>query len=115
MADVRRSVDGADEVVGLRDVERGDLVASARVITDYVYTGKVLDVIVHESVRGQGIGTRLMRAVVEHPALRGVDELTVNCRAGLAPFYERCGFEVHEMINRDREGEGEDFYVMVFE
>ena len=116
--DVRRSLAGSDEVVGLRRVDDGTLVASARVITDYVYTGKVLDVIVDEAVRGQGLGTELMGAITTHPDLREVDELTVNCRSGIAPFYEACGFRVHEMIDRNRssadEGSGEDYYVMVY-
>lgn len=112
--DVRRSLAGSDEVVGLRDAERGRLVASGRVITDYVYTGKVLDVIVDEPLRGRGLRRRLMDAITGHPALQDVDELTLNCREGVAPFYEACGFEVHEMIEDRRDGSGEDYYVMVY-
>lgn len=110
--DVRRSIEGSDAVAGLRTADDDRLVASARVITDHVHTAKVLDVVVDEPLRGRGLGTELMAAVVDHPELRGVDELTLNCRAGVAPFYEACGFEVHEMI---REDGGEDYYVMVYE
>jgi hypothetical protein len=31
-------VEGSDEFVGIRNAETGRLVASARVVTDYVYT-----------------------------------------------------------------------------
>lgn len=110
---IRRSVEHTDEFVALRDGETERLVASCRVITDYVYTGKILDVIVAESVRGQGLGTELMEAVKNHPKLQDVDELTLNCREGIAPFYETCDFRVHEMIGEHREGTGEDYYVMV--
>lgn len=40
--DIRLSVENSDEVVSLRTRENERLVASARVITDYVYTGKYL-------------------------------------------------------------------------
>jgi GNAT superfamily N-acetyltransferase len=112
--DVRRSVNGSDEFVGLRAVGSGRLVASARVITDYVYTGKVLDVIVDGSLRRRGVGKRLMGAVTDHPELQDVEELTLNCREGLAPFYEACGFRLHDMIEEGRDGSGEDYYVMVY-
>lgn len=109
---IRRSIAGSDEVVGLREKETDALVASARVITDYVYTGKVLDVIVAGGLRRQGLGATLLTAVTDHPRLMDVEELTVNCRSGIAPFYEACGFHVHEMIANEA---GEDYYVMVSE
>lgn len=111
---IRRSVEQADEFIGLRATETGQLLASCRIITDYVYTGKVLDVIVAEPVRRQGVGTELLTAITEHPELQDVDELTLNCREGIAPFYEECGFQVHEMIKEHRDGTGEDYYVMVY-
>lgn len=111
---IRRSVKQSDVFIGLRDIGTGRLVASCRVITDYVYTGKILDVIVAESVRRQGLGKELMEAVTDYSGVRDVDELTLNCREGIAPFYEECGFEVHDMINEPREGMGEDYYVMMY-
>ena len=50
----------------------------------------------------------------DHPELQDVEELTLNCREGLAPFYEACGFRLHDMIEEGRDGSGEDYYVMVY-
>lgn len=55
-----------------------------------------------------------MEAVTVHPKLQHVDELTVNCREGVAPFYEACGFQVHEMIQGHNDQAREDYYVMVY-
>lgn len=113
LEDIQRAVEQTDEIVGIRDRERGALVASGRVITDYVYTGKVLDVIVDESLRGRGIGKQVMRAIINHPELQDVDVLTVNCRNGLVSFYENCGFSVNDMITERPDGIEEDYYMMV--
>lgn len=111
--DIERALSGTDAYVGLTDEADGTLCASARVVTDFVYTAWVMDVIVHEDYRRSGVGRELMAAVIDHPDLDVVDEFVLTCREGVAPFYERCGFEVHEMINEDRGSEDEDYLVMV--
>lgn len=102
--EVRAVIENSDEVVGVRDTDTGSLVASARVLTDYRFQAMVYDVIVDESRRGEGLGRRVMEAVLSHPDLQGVP-LSLHCREGLVPFYEDCGFELHD---RDVEvGDGE--------
>lgn len=113
VTDIRRAVEHTDEVVGLRAVESGRLLASGRVLTDYVYSGKILDVIVDESRRGEGLGKRVMETITAHPELQEVEALTLNCRAGLVPFYEECGFRVHDMTTELPDGTEEDYYLMV--
>lgn len=93
LADVERAVEHSDLVVGLVDVETDTLVAAARVLTDRTYYAKIYDVIVSDDHRRQGIGTRLISEVVEHPAVAGVSVLQLACRDGLVPFYRRLGFE----------------------
>lgn len=113
--DIQQSLQESDEVFGIREASDNKLVASCRVLTDYTFTGKILDVIVAEPYRRQGVGSELLRAVTSHPRLATVDELTLNCREGITPFYQRLGFEVHDMIDQDRASEGqEDYYVMVY-
>ncbi|WP_123538758.1 GNAT family N-acetyltransferase [Halosimplex salinum] len=89
---LRRALAATDEVVALRDEETDDLVAAARVLTDYTYYAMVFDVIVREGYRSEGLGRELMAALVTHPPLSGVD-LSLLAREGLHPFYESCGFE----------------------
>jgi predicted GNAT family N-acyltransferase len=89
---VRRALAATDEVVALRADDTDDLVAAARILTDYTYYAMVFDVIVHEDYRGTGVGEDLMAAVVTHPPLADL-HLTLLARDGLVPFYESCGFE----------------------
>lgn len=111
---IQQSIRHSDEVFGVRNCKDQELLATCRVITDYTFTGKILDVIVAEQHRGKGIGTELMTAVTDTDRLADVRELTVNCREGVVPFYEQCGFRVHEMISHSRSGPEEDYYVMVY-
>lgn len=114
LEEVRLSLEESDEVFGIRDATNGTLVGSCRVLTDYTFMAKILDVIVAESYRRQGVGSELIRAVTSHPPLAAVDVMMLNCREGIAPFYEQLGFEVHDMIDQNRSSEGqEDYYVMV--
>jgi predicted GNAT family N-acyltransferase len=78
--------------VALREDDTDDLVAAARVLTDYTYYAMVFDVIVDEDHRGAGVGEDLIAAVVTHPPLADL-HLTLLAREGLIPFYESCGFE----------------------
>lgn len=93
LEDVRRMVEGSDVVVAFAEGgPDGPVVAFARVISDFVYKGLVLDVIVDPAYRGTGLGRRLMDEVVDHPRLRDVAHLELYCRPELEPFYERWGF-----------------------
>lgn len=112
LEDVRTALENTDVVAGLRDEDTGELVAAGRVLTDFVYYGKIYDVIVAESHRGDGLGRDLLDAIVSHPDLADVDVLTLDCREGLVPFYEDCGFERHEMIADLPDGGEEDLVPM---
>ena len=89
--DVRRALAETPVAVGIEADD--DLVAAARVLTDYTYYAKVYDVIVAADRRGEGHGRRLLEAVRDHPELQAVDGLALSCREGLVPFYESVGFE----------------------
>jgi len=90
--DVVQMLDGSDEVVAFVDRDSGGLVAFARVLTDYAYKALVLDVIVAESHRGEGLGDRLLEALVDHPRLADVEHVELYCLGEMVAFYERWGF-----------------------
>lgn len=89
-AEVYKALEHTPLALGLRD--DGELVAAARVITDFVYYAKIYDVLVAEAYRGEGIGSDLLDAVLDHPDLT-TPHLVVTCREGLVEFYESVGFE----------------------
>lgn len=96
LADVRAALTNADDAVGLETVETGTIVAAARILTDFVYYARIYDVIVAADHCGEGLGTQLMEAVVERPAVTETARVTLRCDRELVPFYERVGFTVEE-------------------
>jgi len=92
--DVRTALEETPVTVGVED--DGELVAAARVLTDYVYYAAVYDVIVAADRRGEGFGKTLLDAVVSHPDLQRTPGLSLLCRQGLVPYYESVGFEVYD-------------------
>lgn len=96
--------------LGVRDA--GELVASARVITDFTYYARVYDVVVAEERRGEGVGRTLLSALVDDERLTGVN-LVLLCREGLVPFYESAGFEPYPETVAVPEGEREPLVQLI--
>ena len=92
LEDVRRAVQHSDLIFAFCDPETGQLVAFARVLTDFVYKALILDVIVERRHRALGLGRMLMEALTAHPALLFVEHLELYCRDEMVPFYEKWGF-----------------------
>lgn len=79
----------------------GAVVGSARVVSDGARFAYVADVVVREDHRDRGIATALLRALLDHPAVRDVDRITL--RAGEAmPLYQRLGFQAGTMSPETR-------------
>lgn len=88
----RRMLRRTDLVFGVCERASGRLVAFARVLTDGVFKAFVFDVIVSAGYRGRGLGSRLVRRIVEHRDLRDVKHIELACRPEREAFYERLGF-----------------------
>ncbi len=96
--DVVKMLAATDVIIGL--VDEGDgvpprklrLIGFTRVMTDFVYRGTILDVIVHPTCRKMGLGKVLMDAVLNHPQLQAVENMNLNCLPKMIPFYKRWGF-----------------------
>lgn len=105
--DVERAVANSDVFVGLVD-STDRLVAAGRVLTDFVYYGKIYDIIVHEEVRDEAVGERLIDELTNHPKLGDVDVLYLSCEEELVEFYQACGFEkqdeASEMVSMRYDG-----------
>jgi GNAT superfamily N-acetyltransferase len=81
-----------DKVFGICDKSSGRLVAFARVLSDRAFKAFIFDLIVAVDHRGEGLGTRLIRRIVEHPDLAAVRDFELACLPELTSYYERLGF-----------------------
>jgi ribosomal protein S18 acetylase RimI-like enzyme len=66
-------------------------VGLARVVTDYATFAYLCDVYVLEVHRGHGLGKRMMREVMAHPALTGARRIMLATRDAHG-LYRRSGF-----------------------
>jgi GNAT superfamily N-acetyltransferase len=73
--------------------EEGRQIGLARVITDYVTYAYLCDVYVIESRRGRGLGSWLIRCVLEHPELESLKRIALITHDA-QNFYNCLGFQV---------------------
>lgn len=70
----------------------GAAVGSVRVVSDGARFAYVADVVVRADHRKRGIATALLRAVLDHPAVRDADRVTLRTQDAMA-LYEGLGFQ----------------------
>jgi predicted N-acetyltransferase YhbS len=110
--DVRKALAETEVAVGV--FEDGDLVAAARVLTDFTYYANVFDVLVAADRRSEGLGRTLLEEIVDHPDLQGVAGFSLLCRRGLVPYYETVGFELFDPEMEIPEGGAEELVRMTY-
>ena len=91
-ADVVKMLESSDIIVALCNAQNLELVAFSRVITDFVYRGFILDVIVTPNCRGQGLGRKLLENIINHPQLQKVESLILFCKPEMVGFYQQWDF-----------------------
>ncbi len=72
--------------------QAGQQVGFARVVTDFATFAWLADVFVVEAKRGQGIGKKLVAAVLAHPRLQGLRRFMLGTKDA-AGLYARFGFK----------------------
>ena len=87
--DVRRALDYSHPVLSAWDGP--SLVGFTRVISDRTYRATIWDVIVRPTHQGRGIGTKLVRAALNHPDLESVTSFLLLTK-DKHRFYEQFGF-----------------------
>ena len=73
--------------------EGGRLIGFVRAITDGIYRALIDDLVVEESRRGRGIGSELMKRLIERLREMEIEEVFLRCGGDVVPFYQRHGFE----------------------
>jgi GNAT superfamily N-acetyltransferase len=69
----------------------GRQVAFARVVTDFATFGHLVDMFVIPEYRSRGYGAEILKAVLNHPSLKGLRRLTLATGDGHG-LYEKFGF-----------------------
>ncbi|BBD58821.1 GCN5-related N-acetyltransferase [Nostoc sp. HK-01] len=89
--DVAKMLKASNIVLGLID-NNEQLIGFTRVLTDFVYRATIYDVIIKPDYRKQGLGVKLLDAIVNHPQLNQVEHIALYCLPEMIPFYQRWGF-----------------------
>ncbi len=85
-----RALDNSQFMVGAYEGEQ--LIGFGRVLTDGVLHGMIYDLIVHPAYQRQGIGTQLLRKLVEWCQAAELGDIQLFCARGKRAFYEHNGF-----------------------
>ncbi len=93
---VERAIAGSHCLGAYRDDEQ---VAFARMITDHATFAWLADVWVEESVRGQGLGRRMVGWFLDHPSFAGLRRIGL-VTADAHGVYAGLGF--HPLVRADR-------------
>jgi nitroimidazol reductase NimA-like FMN-containing flavoprotein (pyridoxamine 5'-phosphate oxidase superfamily)/GNAT superfamily N-acetyltransferase len=81
-----------------RERSSGRIVATARAISDGAKRAWIYDVFVAVEHRGQGLGTRIMKLLLDHPRVRHVARVHLSTRDAQL-FYRGLGFcDAHEAL-----------------
>lgn len=74
--------------------EKGELIAFGYIVSMGLEHGYLEDVMVHPSYQRQGLGTKLVKAILNEAKQRGLLIITVSFDEENKSFYQKCGFEV---------------------
>lgn len=88
---MNRAFESGPEWFVARD-EGSTLLGIGRIITDYARYAFIVDVIVLEDRRGNGIGTAIMDRIIRECRELEIDSVNLWPSKGKAPFYEKLGF-----------------------
>ena len=64
----------------------------ARVVTDYVFFGYLMDVIIDNKYQGKGLGKALMEFILDHKAIKDLQTLALKTKDAHS-LYDRYGFK----------------------
>ncbi len=84
--------------------DQNKLVGTGRIISDGVLHALIVDVIVSPAYQNRGLGTTIMRWLLERCRIGHLRDVQLFCARGKAPFYGRLGF-----MARSEDAPGMDF------
>jgi N-acetylglutamate synthase-like GNAT family acetyltransferase len=90
LAGLRTMLRESNVIVSLWREKR--LIGFARATSDGIYRGVLWDVVIPEDLQGQGLGRRIVDAIVKSKQLRSVERIYLMTTNGEG-FYKQLGFE----------------------
>ena len=89
---IKASIEASQIWIGAVN-EEGQLVAAARANADRTWVANIFDVVVHPAHRRKGVGTALMRLLLDHPLVRNCKYQRLGTKESV-PFYSDLGFKL---------------------
>ena len=71
------------------------LLIEPKFIHDGGLVGHIEDVVVTKDIQGQGVGEKIINAVLEYAKNQGCYKTILDCTDDVKPFYEKLGFKTH--------------------
>jgi len=68
------------------------LVGFGRLVSDGIVHAMIYDMIVDPAYQGQGVGTQILKRLVEYCRAAHIRDIQLFCARGKRPFYEKNGF-----------------------
>jgi GNAT superfamily N-acetyltransferase len=92
----------SNTVYGLSVVEtkQGETVGMARIVGDEGVVDVICDMVVPPDHQGQGLGTRLMDALMDYVEDEAPETAYINLIADVDGFYEQWGFEETRPVSK---------------
>lgn len=88
--------------IGIVGIYEGKIIAFGSIIIENKIRGyrscHLEDIVVDEEYRSKGVGTLLMDYINKKAEKNGCYRVTLFCREGLIPFYEKAGYEVNNVV-----------------
>lgn len=72
LATVKKSIDHSLNFAIFHDQQQ---IGFGRVITDYATYASLLDIVIEENHRGQGLGKKLMEFIMQHPDIKNIKKI----------------------------------------
>ena len=88
----QKVVENSSLIVGIID-KYDNLIAFARVLSDFTFKAFIFDVIVAKEHRGKGLSDKLLSAILNHNKLKNIETIELYCLPEMKPLYAKYGFK----------------------
>jgi len=88
----QKVVENSSLIFGIVD-SSNNLIAFARVLSDFTFKAFIFDVIVDKAHRGKGLSDKLLSAIINHSKLQNIETIELYCLPEMKPLYAKYGFK----------------------